>query len=65
MPAAWTTTRRRIIKRDGGICQLQLPGCTHVATSADHIIPASKGGTDEDHNLQASCLPCNLRKGVG
>lgn len=29
----------------------------------DHVIPKSKGGTDELGNLQTMCKACNLRKG--
>jgi len=28
----------------------------------DHIIPRSKGGTDEPFNLITSCVECNLGK---
>ncbi|NDG33336.1 HNH endonuclease, partial [bacterium] len=28
------------------------------ATTADHIIPISKGGTDQLENLLAACIKC-------
>lgn len=31
--------------------------------TVDHILPISKGGTDEEKNLQTMCQRCNLRKG--
>lgn len=31
--------------------------------SVDHIIPESKGGTDELDNLIAACMNCNMKKG--
>ncbi len=34
-----------------------------VALTMDHIKPRSRGGTDEERNLQAMCEPCNNRKG--
>ncbi|EGG34760.1 hypothetical protein HMPREF9412_2024 [Paenibacillus sp. HGF5] len=29
----------------------------------DHVIPASKGGSDLPHNLIASCSECNTKRG--
>lgn len=63
MPTNWRATRKRILTRDNHTCQLRLDGCTGRATSADHIIPASNGGTDADSNLQACCWHCNRKKG--
>ena len=34
-----------VIERDRRRCQLRMPGCTSVATTADHIVPRSGGGT--------------------
>ena len=30
--------------------------------TVDHVIPISKGGTDEDFNLVAACQKCNYSK---
>ena len=55
--------RHEVFKRDGYRCvecgARKEDGATlHV----DHIIPVSKGGTDELDNLQTLCSDCNLNK---
>lgn len=34
----------------------------YMKMEVDHIRPWSQGGSDELHNLQASCKPCNRSK---
>lgn len=33
-----------------------------LADEVDHTIPLSKGGTDDDSNLEAICTPCHKVK---
>src|SRR5690349_1130471 len=57
----WQRKKRRIIRRDGGICHLcNRPG----ADTADHLIPWSQGGTDADTNLRAAHIDCNRKRGA-
>jgi 5-methylcytosine-specific restriction endonuclease McrA len=55
--------RIRIFVRDGFRCQY----CGIVKDAGDltidHIIPRSRGGTNDALNLCAACIPCNNRKG--
>jgi hypothetical protein len=51
--------------RDGGRCRLRLPGCTVIGTTADHIIPRSRGGRTTLENLRATCGQCNSTRGDG
>jgi 5-methylcytosine-specific restriction endonuclease McrA len=37
--------------------------CGGPATTADHVIPRSKGGTDDDANLRPACQADNARRG--
>jgi hypothetical protein len=59
--AAWQRLRRAVIARDGGICQIQGPRCTQVATTCDHIYPTSTHPDLfwEPENLRAACGRCN------
>jgi 5-methylcytosine-specific restriction endonuclease McrA len=50
----------RVIRRDGGICHLcDRPG----ANTADHLVPASRGGSDSLDNLRAAHVECNMLRG--
>lgn len=46
----------------GRRCWLRLPGCTKVATTKDHVVPYSQGGTDDISNFRPACRPCNSRR---
>lgn len=54
--------RFEILKRDGFACRYC--GVTAVASPLhiDHVIPKSKGGTDDAANLVTACRDCNLGK---
>lgn len=54
--------RFEVLKRDGFLCVYC--GATAKATQlhVDHIVPVSKGGSDDPSNLTTSCETCNLGK---
>jgi len=55
--------RRRVFLLSDGrctICGATLRPGWHM----DHVTPLSKGGPDEESNLQALCPPCNQAKGA-
>ena len=55
---------RRVIQRDGGVCQIGLPGCTIQATQVDHVRPIVNGGSVRDlGNMRAACASCNSKLG--
>lgn len=57
----WQRLKRRIIRRDGGICHLcGKPG----ADTADHLIPHALGGTMAPSNLKAAHVACNRKRGA-
>ena len=61
--AKWKKTVKRIHKRDNHRCQIRFVGiCTGIASEVDHRIPVTRGGSDEDSNLQSACRPCHLAK---
>jgi len=55
-----TIARRRIIiERDKQICYLCRAFVEYKLIELDHLIPASRYGTSEPHNLSVSCRKCN------
>jgi 5-methylcytosine-specific restriction endonuclease McrA len=55
----WARQVKLVLARDGASCRLGLPGCTIRATTADHILPRSHGGSNDLPNLRAACNHCN------
>lgn len=57
LPSDWPSIRKRIWRRDQGLCQVKLPGqrgrrCLQPASDVDHIEP---GDDHRDENLQCIC----------
>ncbi len=43
-------------------CWLELPGCTGLATTKDHVVPVAHGGTDAMENFRPACGSCNSKR---
>lgn len=66
LPPDWAATRRRILKRDGGVCRQWLKDsdgnwfqCKAPANQVDH---KKRGNDHSDANLQALCEEHHKRK---
>ncbi len=63
-PQLTAKQKEAVARRAGGCCEY----CGSQARfspdpfSIEHIMPRSKGGTDEDENLALACQGCNNRK---
>ena len=55
---------RKQVLDDNPTCTIRLDCCTGIATTADHIVPVSEGGTDDIENLRSACRPCNSSLGA-
>lgn len=56
----WKRLRLQVLKRDGWTCRY----CGGPADHCDHVIPRSRGGSDDPSNLAAACGTCNRKKGA-
>jgi 5-methylcytosine-specific restriction endonuclease McrA len=55
--------RRRVYRRDGGVCALCGASCGPSSWQADHIIPIADGGAARDlRNVRTLCIPCHRRE---
>ena len=57
--------RFQTLKRAQFRCELCGVSADERALDVDHILPKSRGGSDEPENLQALCWLCNTNKGAG
>lgn len=55
-------TRFEVFKRDRFTCRYCGKASPEVVLEVDHIVPKSKGGTDDPMNLATSCWECNRGK---
>lgn len=55
--------KRKLYRRDKGICQLCKRPVSFKEMSLDHMTPKSKGGSNQYYNLQISHSCCNWIKG--
>lgn len=58
-PFLFREYRNTALQRD----RYQCLWCGCPATTVDHIVPSSKGGSDLPRNLLASCSECNSKRG--
>ena len=54
--------KMRIARRDNYTCQICGKHLKDDELEFDHIIPISKGGSSEEHNIRLACFDCNRRK---
>jgi hypothetical protein len=52
----------RIVRRDDYGCQHCQKKLADNEVEFDHIIPVSKGGSSEEHNIRLTCFDCNRDK---
>lgn len=54
--------RATLFERDGWSCRYCGDAVTMETATLDHVVPVSRGGTDDPDNLAAACLMCNSVK---
>jgi len=58
--AEWAILRSEVFARDGYTCQYC--GNSKARLECDHIMPVSRGGSNEKSNLITACKSCNQSK---
>lgn len=58
VPPNWVSIKKRILERDQRRCYV----CGGPATEVDHLVNVAAGGTHDDTNLAAICVPCHRHK---
>lgn len=61
-PKKTKMSARDLARYYNNTCQYCLEKFTFAELTIDHIIPRSKGGTDEHSNRTLSCFKCNQKK---
>jgi 5-methylcytosine-specific restriction endonuclease McrA len=63
---AWRALRAKVLAEEP-ICRIQGPGCTHIATTVDHIEPYSLRPDLAlvRSNCRGACARCNYARGDG
>ncbi len=56
----WRRKRAAILVRDEYTCQTC--GIITLQLEVDHIVNRARGGSDDEANLQALCIPCHKLK---
>lgn len=54
----------RVLKRENQICRMCGKSVQDDDIHFDHVIPWSKGGPTEEHNIRLLCGACNRKKGA-
>jgi len=63
LPPLSAARRQVIYDRDGHRCRYCGERVTALTRQVDHVVPASRGGTNDVENLVTACVACNRRKG--
>lgn len=59
----WGRLREAVFERDNFSCVYCGTNLVHEEPHCDHVLPFSRGGTNDIDNLATACGPCNLAKG--
>lgn len=61
----WMAIRSSILSRDPLCVECLKQDRVTASQEVDHIVPLSRGGTDDEENLQGLCVDCHKVKSAG